>query len=620
MKRLMYSSVGLVLIAVAFVGFNVLSNGLFKNTQLDFTEQKLYTLSAGTEQLLSELKEPVSLQYFYSNKATRDVPMLRNYAQRVAELLDAYVRMADGKLRLEVIDPEAFSEDEDRAAALGLQAVPLEQDGAQLYFGLAAKNAQGEQQVIPFFALDQEELLEYELSRLISSVAQTERPVIGVLSGLPLNGGFDMQAGQPLPSWTILEEVRQQFSIESLKNDIDLIPAHVGTLLLVHPKNLSEATQYAIDQFVLGGGKLLVFIDPYSEADTGMSMPGELAVDKASDLPALFKAWGVRMRPDQVVGDGVYAMSVGVSAQQRAVRHPGWLALPKKALDGRDVLTSQLSSITMATAGILEPLEGAQTQFTPLLHSSEYAMPFSAQRFAMLQNPEDLLAELEPTGERYVMAARISGPAQTAFANGIEGREAGLQSTENINVIVVADTDMLSDRMWVQVQDFFGQRVPQPWADNGSFAINALDNLSGSDALISIRSRGNFNRPFTVVDDLQRRAQEHFRKKEQALQSRLAATEEKLIALQQATDPEQDLQLTAEQQATMQQFLAEKLKLRKELREVRYQLNADIESLGTQLKFLNIGVMPILLTFMLLVLSLSRRIRRMRRMQEADSA
>lgn len=610
MKRLMYSSVGLVLIAVAFVGFNVLSNGLFKNTQLDFTEQKLYSLSSGTKQLLKELEEPISLQYFYSDKATRDVPMLRNYAQRVEELLDTYVRMADGKLRLEVIDPEAFSEDEDRAAALGLQAVPLEQDGAQLYFGLAAENAQGDQQVIPFFALDQEELLEYELSRLISSVAQTERPVIGVLSGLPLNGGFDMQAGQPLPAWTIIEEVRQQFAIESLKDDIDLIPAHVSTVLLVHPKNLNQATLYAIDQFVLGGGKLLVFVDPYSEADSGTGMPGELALDKASDLPELFKAWGVRMLPDQVIADGVYAMSVGVGPQQRAVRHPGWLALPKKALNGSDVITSQLNDITLATAGILEPLENAKTRFTALLHSSEYAMPFSAQRFAMLHNPEELLAELEPTGARYVLAARISGPASTAFAEGIEGREPGLQSAENINVIVVADTDMLSDRMWVQVQNFFGQRLPQPWADNGSFTINALDNLSGSDALISVRSRGNFNRPFTVVDNLQRSAQERFRKKEQELQVRLAATEEKLFALQQATDPAQDLQLTAEQQSTLEQFLAEKLQLRKELREVRYQLNADIEALGTKLKFFNIAVMPILLTFVLIMFSLSRRIRR----------
>lgn len=611
MRRLMYSSVGLALIAVAFVGFNMLSNSLFKNTQLDFTEQRLYTLSDGTKQLLSELQEPISLQYFYSNKATRDVPMLRNYAQRVEELLQSYERMADGKLQLEVIDPEAFSEEEDRAAALGLQAVPLEQDGAQLYFGVAATNQQGDTQVIPFFALDQEELLEYELSRLISSVAQTERPVLGLLSALPLNGGFDMQAGRPMPSWTILEEIRQQFQLESLNADIDLIPAHISTLLLVHPKNLSEATQYALDQFVLGGGKLLAFVDPYSEADTGMNTSGEMASDKSSDLPELFKAWGVRMLPGQVLGDGAYAMSVGVGPQQRAVRHPGWLTLPKKALDSSDVLTSQLNALNVATAGILEPLEGAKTQFTPLLHSSEYAMPFSAQRFAMLQNPEELLAELEPTGERYVLAARVSGPAQTAFAQGLEGREQGLRSADNINVIIVADSDMLSDRMWVSVQDFFGQRLPQPFADNGSFTINALDNLSGSDALISIRSRGNFNRPFTMLDNLQRSAQERFQKKEQELQGRLAATEEKLFELQQATDPAQDLELTAEQQATMQQFLQEKLQVRKELREVRYQLNNEIESLGTTLKFFNIGVMPILLTFMLVMLSLTRRIRRM---------
>lgn len=611
MQRIMYSSVGLLLIAVAFVGFNVLSTGLFKNTQLDLTEQKLYTLSAGTQQLLSELEEPVSLQYFYSNKATRDVPMLRSYAQRVEELLAAYVRLADGKLRLEVIDPEAFSEDEDRAAALGLQAVPLDQGGTQLYFGLAAENSQGDQQVIPFFALDQEELLEYELSRLISSVAQTERPVIGVMSSLPLNGGFDSAIGQAVPPWVVLDEVRQQFHIERIKDDVDLIPEQVTTLFLVHPKHLSEATLYAIDQFVLAGGKLLVFVDPYSEADTAVGLPGELASDKASDLPELFAAWGLRMLPDQVVGDGVYAMSVGVGPEQRAVRHPGWLNLPKKALSSRDVVTAQLNDITMATAGILEPLEGATTEFSPLLYSSEYAMPFAAQRFAMLQNPEELLAELEPTGERYVLAARISGPAQSAFAEGIEGREPGLQSAENINVLVVADSDILSDRMWVQVQNFFGQRLPQAWADNGSFAINALDNLSGSDALIGVRSRGNFNRPFTVVDELQRTAQARFHQKEQALQARLAATEEKLFALQQATDPEQDLLLTDEQQTAMQEFLAEKLQLRKELREVRYQLNADIESLGTKLKFFNIAVMPILLTFMLLMLSLTRRIRRM---------
>ncbi|MDY7218664.1 Gldg family protein [Denitrificimonas sp. JX-1] len=612
MKRLMYSSVGLLFIVIVFLGFNLLSNHWFKNTQIDFTEQKLYTLSDGTRQLLLELQEPIRLQYFYSDKATRDVPTLRNYARRVEELLGTYVRMAEGKLSLEVIDPEPFSEAEDRAAALGLQAIPLDQGGAQLYFGLAAENNQGDQYIIPFFTLDQEALLEYELSRLISSVAQPERPVIGLLSGLPLNGGFDMQAGRALPVWTILEEVRQQFHIESLADDVDLIPEEVDTLFLVHPKNLSQATKYAIDQFVLRGGKLLAFVDPFSEADIGGIMLGAAGMDKESNLPTLFQAWGLRMVPEQVVGDGAYAMSVGVGPEQRAVRHPGWLELPQQALNDTDVLTSQLNNVTLASAGILEPLADATTQFTPLLYSSEYAMPFAAQRMAMLQNPAQLLAELEPTGERYVLAARISGPAHSAFIDGVEGQSEGLKQADNINVIVIADSDILSDRMWVHVQNFFGQRLPQPWADNGSFTINALENLSGSDALIGIRSRGNSNRPFTVVDQLQRVAQERFLQKEQALQARLAETEDKLFALQQEMDPSQEQELTVEQEATMQQFLEQKLKIRKELREVRYQLSADIEALGTRLKFFNIGVMPILLTFMLVMMVLLRRIRRMK--------
>jgi ABC-type uncharacterized transport system involved in gliding motility auxiliary subunit len=292
---------------------------------------------------------------------------------------------------------------------------------------------------------------------------------------------------------------------------------------------------------------------------------------------------------------------------QRAVRHAAWLSLPKSALDQDDIRTAALENLTVASAGILEPLEGAKTRFIPLLQSSQYAMPFAAKRFGLLQNPEELIRELQPTGERYAIAARISGPAQSAYPAGIEGRKDGLKQADTINVIAVADTDMLSDRMWVQVQDFFGQRIPQPWADNAGFAINALDNLAGSEALISVRSRGRFTRPFEVVEAIQRDAEVRFREKEQALQARLADTEQKLAALQRSDDPSKALELTPEQQATLRQFLQEKLKIRKELREVRYQLNADIEALGRSLKFANIALVPLLLTLGVLALWLWRR-------------
>jgi ABC-type uncharacterized transport system involved in gliding motility auxiliary subunit len=606
----MYSGAGLLLIALAFLAFNMLAGLTLTNARVDLTEQKLYTISDGTRKILGEIDEPINLYFFYSDKTAKDLVVLRNYARRVEEMLKAYERAAGGKIKLHIVDPEPFSEAEDKAAEFGLQAVPLQQGGDQVYFGLAGTNSVDDTQIIPFFPLDQEEFLEYEISRLVQSLAKPERPVVGVISGLKLNGGFDMATRQPTAPWMVMEGIRQLFQIESLKGDIDQIPEKVSVLLLVHPKNLPQQTQYAIDQFVLRGGKLLAFVDPWSEADSGMEMPGEPGGDKASDLNVLFKAWGLQMVPGKVLGDGANAMSVNVGEGRPPARHAAWLNLPRHSLDQSDVSTAGLENITVATAGILKPLEGAKTQFVPLIQSSEYAMPFDVQRFGMLTDPEELIRELEPTGERYTVAARISGPAQSAFPDGIEGRKDGLKSAKNINVIAVADTDILSDRMWVQVQDFFGQRVPQPWADNSGFAINALDNLAGSDALISVRSRGRFSRPFDVVEKLQRDAEVKFREQEQVLQQRLADTEQKLASLQQNQDPAKALELTPEQQATLQQFIQEKLRIRKELRDVRFQLNASIEDLGRTLKFVNIALVPLVLTLGVLVLWFWRRRRK----------
>lgn len=607
MKRVMYSGAGLLLIALAFLLFNAFSGLVFTHARLDLTEQKLYTISEGTKTILEGLDKPIELDFFYSDEATKGLVALRNYARRVEELLRAYERESGGKLKLHVVDPEPFSEEDDRAAELGLQAVPLNQGGDKVYFGLAATNAEGRTQSIPFFALDQEEFLEYELSRLVQSLASPQMPVVGVLSDLPITGGFDMRTQQATPPWTVLEQIRQLFHIESLERNVDMIPANVSVLMLVHPKALPEPTLYAIDQFVMRGGKLLVFLDPYSEADPGMGfMPGEPGDGKGSNLTPLLKAWGVHMAPDRVVLDAANAMSVGVGEERRPVRHPGWLSLPQQTMDTDDVTTASLESLTMATAGFLEPLENATTRFTPLVQSSTYAMPIEAQRFATLENPEVLLRDLEPTGERYTLVARIQGPARSAYPDGIEGRKDGLKDSASINVIAVADTDLLADRMWVQVQDFFGQRMPQPWADNGTFVVNALDNLSGTDALISVRSRGRFARPFVVVEELQRQAENRFREKEEALQQRLAATEAQLAELQ-GPNADGAIGLTAEQQAALQRYMQEKLRIRKELREVRYQLNADIDALGRLLKFFNIALVPLVLTLVVLLTCLWRR-------------
>ena len=610
MKKLMYSGVGLLAIALAFLAFNLLSSQAITHARLDLTEQQLYTTSEGTRRIIAGLQEPVELYLFFSEKAARDLVPLRNYARRVEEMLRAYERESDGRIRLHVVDPEPFSEEEDQAAEYGLQGVPLNQGGDQLYFGLVGTRGADNRQIIPFFSLEQEEFLEYEISRLLQSLSEPQQPVVGLLSALPLNGGFDPQTRQPAPAWMVLEEIRQQFRVESLKAGIDQIPEKVSVLMLVHPKGLPDTTLYAIDQFVLRGGKLLVFVDPLSEADHSMPMlPGEPAL-RDSDLEPLFKAWGLQLVPQKVLVDGSYALAVNAGPDQGQVRHPGWLSLPGTALDQDDVVTGGLEMLTLATAGVLEPLPGAATRFVPLLQSSGYAMPMDVQRFDNLANPESLFRDLKPSGDRYTLAARISGPASSAFPQGIEGIKDGLRSADNINVIVVADTDLLSDRMWVQVQDFFGQRIPQPWADNATFAINALDNLAGSDALISVRSRGRFSRPFEVVAALQREAESRFRQKEEELQQRLAETDQKRAELQVGDDPEKTLELSPQQQAAVLQFMQEKVKLRKELREVRFQLNADIESLGRTLKLLNIVLVPALLTVLVLGLWWWRRRRR----------
>lgn len=606
MQKIMRSTLGLALIAVAFVLLNALASVWLKNIQLDLTEERLYSLSDGTRSVLQQLDEPVALQLFFSGRAARELPQVRQYAKRVQELLEAFVRLSDGKLSLELIDPEPFSEQEDLAAELGLQPVPLPL-GDTLYLGLSGRNSSGRQAAIPLFALDQERFLEYELSRLLYGLSRQQQPVVGLISGLPLEGGFVAAAGGVQEPWAVLEQVRQQFALEFLDVAVDEIPEQIDVLWLVHPQQLSLPTLYAIDQFVLRGGRLLVFVDPLSEVDQQVDLQQALGEGRSSDLDMLFRAWGVQLLPERVLGDATYAMSVAAGEQQRPVRHLAWLTVPASGMSQNDVVTARLERLTLATAGIVQPLEDATTDFIPLIESSTAAMPFATSRLARLIHPGELYADMEPTGERYAMAARISGPAVSAFPDGLEGQVRGLAKADNIQVIVVADTDMLGDRLWVQVGEFAGRRLPQPWADNGNLVLNALENLTGSQALIAVRAHGNFSRPFTLVERIRRSAEERFRSKEQELQWRLARVEQQISDLQ--VIPEEGMDTSQEEQQLLQQYRQEQLAVRKELREVRYQQNADIEALGRTVKLFNLLVMPVLLIVVLVLVSLQRRSR-----------
>jgi ABC-type uncharacterized transport system involved in gliding motility auxiliary subunit len=605
MNRNLISGLGLALLAVAFLMVTLLNNLWFSGVRVDLTENKLFTLAAGTREIVQQIDEPINLYFFFSEKASEDLTTLRAYANRVRELLQEYALLAPGKINLQFIDPEPFSDAEDRAAAFGLQGVPVNNAGDELYFGLAATNALDDQQVIGFFQPDKEAFLEYEISKLIQNLLVQKKPKVGLLSTLKVQGDMDMNTFQTTPAWVVIDQIDQSSELQTITPGAESLPADLDLLVLIQPRGLAESLLSSIDQFALSGGHVLVFVDPLAETDQSQVNPmmGISGAETTIDFP-LLAGWGVQLRKDVVLGDSQQALTVsGVDGQP--VRHLSILGLQAQNFNIEDVTLSSLETINVSTAGILDVLDQRSTQVDVLMASSEYAMPIERLRLKMLGDPSELLPDFKATGQFYPVAVRITGSASSQYPLPLGG-ESSVPSPNNLNVIVVADTDILSDRLWVQLQDFFGQRIVTPWANNGDFVTNAVDNLTGSSALISIRSRGRFTRPFDVVQDLRREAEASYLNSANDLQSQLAEAERQLGELESSRDEQNLMSLSPEQEATLVRFQQEKLRIRKALRNVRHQLDKDIEMLGSTLKFMNIVLMPLLLIFVLLVLKYLR--------------
>jgi len=605
MNRNFISGLGLFLLALAFVMVILLNNLWFSGIRVDLTENKLFTLAAGTREIVEDIDEPINLYFFFSEKASEDLTTLRAYANRVRELLQEYALLADGKINLQLIDPEPFSDAEDRAAAFGLQGVPANSAGDELYFGLAATNALDDQQVIEFFQPDKEEFLEYEISKLIQNLLVQSKPKVGLLSTLKVQGEIDMNTFQTTPAWVVIDQIDQASELQTIAPDAESLPAGLDLLVLIQPRGLGESLLSSIDQFALSGGRVLVFVDPLAEMDQSQVNPmmGMSGAESSIDFP-LLAGWGVLLRKDVVLGDAQQALTVS-GADGQPVRHLSILGLQAQNFNIEDVTLSSLETINVSTAGILDVLDQRSTQVDVLMASSEYAMPIERLRLKMLGDPSELLPDFKATGLVYPVAVRITGSATSQYPVTVDGDDSVL-NTGQLNVIVVADTDILTDRLWVQLQDFFGQRIVSPWANNGDFVTNAVDNLTGSSALISIRSRGRFSRPFEVVQDLRREAEASYLNSANDLQSQLAETERQLGELESSRDEQNLLSLSPEQEATLVRFQQEKLRIRKALRNVRHQLDKDIEMLGSTLKFMNIVLMPLVLIFILLVLKYLR--------------
>ncbi len=607
------SGTGLALVACLFVALIILVNATLTTWRLDLTENKLFTLSDGTINIIRNLDEPIKLDFYFSQKAMTGMPALTNYAVRVRDMLQEYENHSGGKIVLKIIDPESFSEEEDQAVAKGLQGVAVNNAGDRAYFGLVGTNSTDDERIIPFFQSNRESALEYDITKLVYSLANPDKGVIGILSSLPMFGDKDDPNIGP---WTIVNTMKEFFEVQELRDNIDSIDPEVDVLMIVHPKNLKLRTQFAIDQYLLKGGKAMIFVDPMAESDRtppDPQNPGGMPKIE-SELPRFFDQWGIELLKEKIAGDINAAMHVQARGERglREIAYLPWLRLGRESFNRDDFATSELSVLHMGTAGILEQKENTGITVTPLIETTRQSTQLDRDFLIIQRDPSIILDNFKSMEKKQLLAARLQGKAQTAFPNGLsyttdeEGNEtetdpedsttdtAGLVREGDINVIVVADTDILADLFWIRSQSYFGMDLPQPIADNGNFIVNSLENLSGSNDLISLRSRGEFTRPFDRVEAIRRDAELKFRAREQELQARLQETEQKIMQLQQEQGNDSALILTPEQSAEIEKIRQVRLDTRKELRSVQHELKKNIEALGTKLRIINIGLIPLL--------------------------
>ncbi len=644
LSRKVYALTAIVLAAILFVAVNIVSDNWLHNARFDLTENGLYTLSDGTRATLAKIPEPITLRFFYSREVAANYSQVRAYASRVRDLLQEYVALAHGKLILQEIDPEAYTPAEDDAVAAGLTAVPT-QEGDNVYFGLAGTSSVGGQETIPFFNQSREQYLEYDLSTFIYHLSSPAKPKLGIITSLPLDSGAGGMAaamqGKSQP-FVIYQQLHDSFDLQMLDQDIDRIPADISTLLIVHPKPLSDKTLYAIDQFVLRGGRAIVFVDPLSEIATASGGQPGMQSSATSDLEPLLKTWGVAYDPTKVVADAARAQHVQMSpdSPDSAVDYIVWLRLSSDNPDGSDFsptdpVTANLKQLNLATVGALRPIPHATTHFSPLVRSSAESQLLDTNVVRVMTQPQDLLRSFQPSGEKLFIAARIFGPAKSAFPKGAPNEPlaqgappppplpASIGEAKNINVIVMADSDLFDDRFWVQVQNVLGQRMAVPTADNAAFVVNAVENMMGSSDLIALRTRARSDRPFTVVLELQRQAESRFLAEAQSLQQKVAEAEGHLRDLQgegggenapakgQPANAKGEM-LSSAQQAEIEKFRRQLVESRAALREVQANLRSDVERLGARLAFINIALVPILVAAFAICLAWLRRRRRAR--------
>ena len=619
----------LILAVVLFLAINIFSESAIKGVQVDLTDKSLFTLSEGTTETLAAVKEPITLRFFSTRKLIETMPGLTGYGARVKELLERYVSLSNGAIKLELINPEPFSPEEDRAVGFGLSGVPITEAGDLGYFGIAATNTTDDKDVIPFLTPQRERFLEYDLTRMINNLANPKKKVIALVTGLPV----DSDPLKKYKPWAIVNQLKQFFEVRiqgltpKISDDVDLV-------MLIHPFGLSDTSKYMIDQYVLRGGKAIIFVDPHAEEGGRSNRARRLPSGLGSDLPELFKAWGLKFDRDKVLGDlkAGQRVQAGVDSFGRPIitRYVAWTSYGPDNLNKEDVTLAQLKLVNFGTPGFIEVEKNAKTTVTPLITSTKSSGPFDATMVRQNPQPAEILKAFKPTNKSYVIAARITGNTNSAYPDGPpkgDAKDKKKASTDNkkqqakpkphlkastkpINVIVVADTDFIADLFWLRTQDLFGQTVTVPNANNGDFVVNAADNLAGSSSLISLRSRGLSARPFELVQKLQDDAENKYRAKERALMKELEDVQKKMGKLQTQERAKGASVLSSKQKQAIIKFRKRVLEIRRELRQVQLNLRRDIDNLDSRLRLINIAAMPAAIALFAIVIALVRRNRK----------
>ncbi|WP_342642459.1 Gldg family protein [Rhodoligotrophos ferricapiens] len=628
-SRRMLAALAIILAFLTLLGVNLFASQELPLTRLDLTEDKLYTISDSTRAEMGALKEPITVRLYFSKRLGEIAPTFQAYFDRVRALLDHYARLSNGRIIVQTIDPEPFTDAEDEAVAAGLQGVPLGSNDQLGYFGLVATNMTDDREIIPFFAFDRETFLEYDLTRLIHKLSVVKRPKIGLITTVPMLGSMNPMTGQQQPAWRVVDQIKDFFDVATIETSATAIPADVDMLMLVQPAGLAPELLSAVDQFALTGKPVLAFVDPVVEVmgPTGSQFGPD------DGFLSLLKHWGVSFDPAQVAGDADHARQVqyGTPSRPSVADYLVWLDMTPETFDGTDPVFAGIKSITFATAGILQPEAKAGPRAEPLIQTSTNAMAFPIA-VVRTPDPSQLLRDFAPGNLALPLMMRVQGTAQTAYPDGIpkgangeaaEGSSQDLSSGDagaakpeqtelksgSVNAIVIADVDMLYDSFWADVRDLLGTQFLVPLAGNANMVLNALESLSGGSALADLRGRGVQDRPFSLVQAIRREAEARFRSRAEALNQNLQQVEARISNLQKGAG-EGNVILSEEDRQALAQSRAEMISLRQQLRDVQRALREDIDQLDLGLKLLNIALVPALIALAGAIVYWVRRRRR----------